>query len=106
MRKEDIFLLLEKAEGFDWDEGNIDKNWKKHQVSNQETEEVFFNHPLLINLDKKHSSKKEIRFQVLGITNGGRRLFVVFTLRNNKIRIISARDQNKKERRIYEKQKT
>jgi len=106
MKEKDIFSLLERIEGFDWDEENINKSWLKHQVNNRESEEIFFNQPLLINFDEKHSTKTEKRFQALGKTFGGRKLFVVFTVRNNKIRIISARDQSKKERRIYEKQKT
>ena len=93
---------LAEAVGFDWDKGNIDKNWRRHKVSFKECEEVFLNQPLLLNFDKKHS-RKEIRFQVLGKTNKGRKLFLVFTIRGKKIRVISGRDQNKKERRRYEK---
>ncbi len=87
--------------GFDWDEGNRGKNWIKHKVDYRESEEIFFNKPLFIDEDVKHSSKEK-RFEVLGQTNKGRRLFVTFTIRNNKIRIISARDQDNKERRKYE----
>ena len=87
--------------GFQWDEGNIDKNYRKHGVHWTECEEVFFNDPLVVKPDVKHS-KKEERFYALGKTNGGRLLFVVFTIRGDKIRVISARDMNKKERRIYE----
>lgn len=97
-----IESLVVNLEGFEWDEGNQDKNWQEHKVNNKESEEVFFNKPLIINFDKKHS-KKEKRFQVLGKTNQERKLFISFTLRNKKIRIISARDQSKKERKIYEK---
>jgi uncharacterized DUF497 family protein len=87
--------------GFDWDEGNRDKNWAKHQVSNNECEEVFFNLPLLLQPDKAHSMA-EACYYVLGQTNAGRRLFIVFTIRDEKIRIISARDMSKRERKIYE----
>ena len=87
--------------GFDWDDGNKQKNWEKHQVDFRECEEVFFNQPLLIKEDSKHSSQEK-RFFVLGRSDIGRTLFLVFTLRNNKIRVISARDQSKKERKIYE----
>jgi len=90
---------------FDWDEGNINKNWLKHHVHNKETEEIFFNRPLQIFPDPKHS-KAEQRYVLYGITNKGRRLTVVFTYRRNIIRVISARDQNKKERNIYDKNKT
>ena len=88
---------------FDWDEGNRQKNWEKHQVDYRECEEVFFNQPLLVNEDVKHSFQEQ-RYYVLGRSDAGRALFLVFTIRNNKIRIISARDQSKKERTIYEQQ--
>ena len=88
-------------EGFDWDKGNLNKNWLKHKVKSGEIEEIFFYEPLLIAYDENHS-EKEIRFAALGISNDSRRLFAVFTIRNNKIRIISVRDMSKKERKIYE----
>jgi len=100
---EDKVIDFESIVGFDWDEGNKQKNWEKHQVDFRECEEVFFNQPLLINEDAKHSSQEK-RFYVLGRSDIGRTLFMVFTLRNNKIRVISARDQSKKERKIYEQQ--
>ncbi len=87
--------------GFDWNKGNIDKNWIKHKVTVKECEEVFFNLPLLLFTDKKHS-QKENRIVAYGLTDKGRTLTIVFTIRENKIRVISARDQQKKERRLYE----
>ena len=98
---EDEVLDFDHLIGFDWDEGNKQKNWEKHQVDFRECEEVFFNQPLLIKEDSKHSSQEK-RFYVLGRSDIGRTLFLVITLRNNKIRVISARDQSKKERKIYE----
>ena len=86
--------------GFDWDEGNQDKNWLKHQVSKGECEEVFFNVPLLIDDDAKHSQIEQ-RYLALGHTNKGRRLFVSFVVREDKIRVISARDMHRKERKVY-----
>lgn len=83
--------------GFDWDKGNLNKNRLRHNVEPIECEEIFYNKPLLVIYDKVHF-KIEKRFQALGQTNNGRLLFIVFTIRNNKIRVISARDQNKKER--------
>ncbi len=94
--------ILKNTKGFDWNKGNINKNWLKHKVKSKEGEEIFFNKPLLLNFDKKHS-REEKRFQALGKTNKGRSLFIAFTFRNKKIRVISARDQNKKERSQYEK---
>ena len=96
---EDIFS---KAVEFEWDDGNKDKNLPKHNVTNYECEEIFFNEPLLIINDEVHS-KQERRYAAFGITDGGRKLIVVFTLRKRLIRIISARDMHKKERDFYEK---
>ena len=87
---------------FVWDEGNIDKNWKKHKVKNQEAEEVFFDKDKKTFKDKLHSGKEE-RFRIIGKTKKNRLLFVVFTVRSKEIRIISARDINKKEVYLYEK---
>ena len=98
---EEAKRLLLECTGFEWDEGNRDKNWIKHRVSNAECEEVFFNQPLVVGFDSQHSDK-ENRYYALGVTNLGRKLFVVFTLRNKRIRVISARDMSRKERKIYE----
>lgn len=87
---------------FEWDKANIDKNWIKHKVNKQEVEEVFGNEPLLIFEDTKHS-QMETRTQALGKTDSGRKLFLSFTIREEKIRIISARDMNRKEKKTYEK---
>ena len=88
-------------EGFDWDEGNLLKNWEKHRVSASECEQVFFNRPLVAGLDAKHSGK-EARYFALGIADSGRGLFIVFTLRRKKIRVISARDMSRRERKVFE----
>ena len=85
--------------GFDWDKGNNQKNWIKHQVSMIESEEVFFNKPLLKSNDVAHSSIEK-RYYVLGKTNLGRNLFQAYTIRNNQIRIICARDMTKREKEI------
>ena len=89
--------------GFQWDEGNSEKNWLKHHVSRNECEQVFFNLPLVIAGDTKHS-EKEKRWYVLGRTDSNRFLFEVFTIRENLIRIISARDMNKREKEEYHEQ--
>lgn len=101
MKQSDIQELLLNVEGFDWDKGNIIKNWKRHKVSYIECEEVFFNTPFIVNGDETHSSTED-RFYILGKTDKGRLLFIVFTVRKNKIRVISARDMSRKERKIYE----
>ncbi len=91
---------LTRLTGFDWDEGNRTKNWDQHKVAWPECEEVFFREPLLVDPDPAHSESEE-RFHLLGRTVAERWLFIVFTVRKNKIRIISARDMSKKERRAY-----
>ena len=92
--------LYQHFTGFEWDSANREKNWQKHRVAWWECEEAFFNQPLYVSPDQRHSLKEE-RYYALGRTTRGRFLFVVFTRRRNKVRIISARDMHKKERRIY-----
>lgn len=89
--------------GFDWDAGNSRKNVNKHGVTQMETEQVFFNKPLLLLEDAKHSLT-EVRIHALGTTDAGRLLHATCTLRDHgtKIRVISIRDMNRKERIIYE----
>ena len=91
---------LRHCTGFDWDDGNRGKNWPKHKVSDTETEEIFFSDPLVTGADLKHSGS-ESRFFALGQTGTGRLLFVVFTIRADLIRVISARDMTGKEIRRY-----
>lgn len=91
---------LDKIEGFEWDEGNKEKNFRKHKVTYREAEEIFENLPLRLYNDPKHS-KLEERYPAYGKTNDNKPLTVVFTVRDNKIRIISARPQHKKERSQY-----
>lgn len=92
--------VISDCEGFQWDEGNSDKNWYLHQVTNSECEEVFFNVPLIIAFDPKHSTTEQ-RYYALGRTDAGRRLFVAFRVRNKLIRVISAREMNQRETRKY-----
>ena len=95
--------ILAGVDGFDWDKGNIEKNWEKHKVAHIECEEIFFNSPIVVKEDAIHS-ESENRYYVLGKTDTQRLLFVVFTIRGNKIRVISARDMNRKERKVYNEQ--
>lgn len=85
---------------FEWDKGNMGKN-KKHGVEDREAEEVFLDERRFIFKDRLHS-KNEERLRIIGKTKKGRLLFIAFTIRKNKIRIISARDINKKEVYLYE----
>ena len=93
---------LSACEGFQWDKGNPTKIWEKHAVGPAECEEVFLNTPLLVAADRKHSAI-ESRYYALGQTEAQRRLFVVFTVRKKLIRVISARNMNRRERKEYER---
>lgn len=90
-----------KLTGFDWDEGNTDKNPGKHQIGNAEAEEVFFRRPVV--LPASRPGENEPRWFVFGHSEAGRVLRIVFTVRGNKIRVISARPASRKERTEYEK---
>ena len=94
--------ILPEFESFDWDSGNLEKNRKKHNVTAQEAEELFANEPFLLRRDDYHSGSEE-RMQALGKTKANRKLFIAFTLRNHKIRVISVRDMTPPEEQAYEK---
>ena len=96
----DLWTRLAGATGFQWDEGNATKNWVGHQVSQGECEQIFFSAPFLVAPDLTHS-QAEPRLYALGQTAAGRRLFLVFTLRDTLIRVISARDMSRRERKVY-----
>ncbi len=91
---------LSKIVGFEWDKWNVDKSYKKHGITPNETEEVFLDERVIVKKDLKH--QQEERFIAIGRT-GVRVLFVVFTIRKDKIRVISGRQANKKERGVYKK---
>ncbi len=97
----DVYEQLTRATGFEWDAGNLEKNWRTHQVSAAECEQLFFNQPLVAAPDVAHS-EQEARYFLLGQTDAARLLFVVFTLRGTRIRVISARDMSRKERKVYD----
>lgn len=92
-------INLKDCVGFDWDKT---KSQEKHSVMWWECEKAFFNTPFVVFDDLKHSTSEK-RLYSLGVTNTNRKLFIVFTIRKNLIRVISARDMHKKERNIYEK---
>jgi uncharacterized protein len=96
----EIEKILLQSTGFEWDAGNIDKIWQKHQVAPNEAEEVFFNKPLLLLPDEEHSSLEE-RFSAMGKTDAGRLLFITWTYRAPLVRVISARPMSRKERKLY-----
>ena len=91
---------LADCRGFQWDAGNATKIWDRPQARPAECEVLFFNRPLVVGIDEKHSAGEE-RLYALGQSDSGRLMFVVFTIRGRLIRVISARDMSRKERRIY-----
>lgn len=90
-----------KITSFDWDKGNIGKNWQKHKVTDRECEEAFFDSKKKVLKDPLHSAGEK-RFILIGKTKLDRMLFIAFTVREGKIRVISVRDLNKKEIKLYE----
>lgn len=98
---DNIYARLAECDGFDWDEGNAPKVRARHHVEPGECEQAFFGEPLLVSADLKHS-QTEARWRALGMTLGRRDLYLVFTLRGSKIRVLAARNMNRKERRNYE----
>lgn len=98
---DDIYAQLAECDGFDWDEGNAPKVRARHHFEPGECEQAFFGAPLLVSADLKHS-QIEARWRALGMTLGGRAIYLVFTLRASKIRVLAARNMNRKERRDYE----
>ncbi|MEI6667490.1 MAG: BrnT family toxin [Acidobacteriota bacterium] len=101
---DDIYRRLGECKGFVWDAGNVLKVRTRHDVEPGACEQAFFGAPLLVSADLKHSQAEE-RWRALGCTIGGRRLHLVFTIRGNHIRVLAARDMNRKERRDYEQAK-
>jgi len=91
---------LAECVGFDWDEWNSGKIWERHGVTPEEAEDVFFHDPFVLRADRLHSVKEK-RYGVLGQTSRGRKLFIAFTVRRKHIRVISARDMNRKENEEY-----
>jgi len=93
---------IDSCTGFAWDDANSHKNWERHRVTPEEAEDVFFNAPLVVRGDVRHS-RQEKRYYALGQTGAGRHLFVAFTIRRSLIRVISVRDMNRRERDVYAK---
>ncbi len=96
----DNYELLERCTGFEWDAGNAPKVLARHNVEPGECEQAFFQEPLVVAFDERHSGA-EPRWQALGRTLADRKLYLVFTVRDPLSRVIAARDMNRKERRQY-----
>lgn len=95
--------MPKKKAKFEWDKYNVIKNWEKHQVRPFEVEETFLDKYALV-LDDDIHSNLEKRYILIGRTRKNRILYSAFIVRNGRIRVISARDANKKEVKIYEKE--
>jgi uncharacterized DUF497 family protein len=91
-----------KALKFDWDKGNLDKSYIKHGIEPKQTEEVFVDGESIVLPDVRHPLKED-RFITVGRTLSKLYVFVVFTFREYKVRVISARKMHKKEVERYEK---
>ena len=91
---------LDDCTGFDWDEANAQKNWERHRGTPEEAEEVFFNEPLVVRSDIRHSHGEK-RYYAPGQTSFDRYLLVAFPIRRNLIRVISVREMNRREQEIY-----
>ena len=100
MRAHEPIDPLATCIGFDWDEANSFKNWERHRVTPEEAEEVFFQEPIIVAADAAHSHEEK-RYRLLGQTLAGRKLFVAFTVRRKLIRVISAREMNRRESEAY-----
>ncbi len=87
---------------FEWDKEKAKANFKKHGVSFEEAALAFYDENAVELFDELNSDS-EIRFQIIGISNT-RLLFVSYTERKEKIRIISARNANAKHIKIYNEQ--
>lgn len=94
--------LFPDITGLEWDDGNSDKNWLQHGVTQAEAEEVFLNRPVLIALSPGRSDA-ETRYFALGRTDLDRRLAIAFAVRESLLRVISARPMSRRERRFYVK---
>ena len=89
---------------FDWDQWNIQKNEEKHGISMLEAQSAFYDKKILIFDDIEHSLRKS-RYICYARSAYNKTLMIAFTIRNKKVRIISARKASKKERNVYESRK-
>ena len=96
-----VASLFASLDGFEWDAGNTAKNVLGHDVSQAEAESIFFNVPVMVLDDDKHSASEQ-RFLIHGVTTDGRLLTAAFTIRGNLVRVISVRDMSRRERLAYE----
>jgi uncharacterized DUF497 family protein len=86
---------------FDWDSGNIQKLIRRHRVTSSEAEESMADPDQVIY--PAYSPEDERREAIIGTTTANRLLFVVYTMRGERFRVLSARDATRRERRLYER---
>jgi uncharacterized DUF497 family protein len=98
------FLQTQHVFEYEWDDGNSIKSILKHGVENEMVESIFMDDNLLALGEQYQPKVFEARYGVLGKTTSGDILFVCFTIRGNRIRPISSRYANLREREIYEKE--
>lgn len=86
---------------FEWDNNKEKSNWRKHNVGFAEGESVFSDNFSITISDPDHSSQED-RFIDSGKSNKNRILVVVYSEREESIRIISVRKATSAERKNYE----
>jgi uncharacterized DUF497 family protein len=86
---------------FEWDPQKADINLKKHGVSFEEAKTVFDDRLYIDFYDPDHSDI-EHRYLIVGQSRRGRLLIVSYTEREDTLRLISARETTRKERKVYE----
>src|SRR5437773_10810203 len=96
-----LAALIEALEGFEWDAGNSEKNWKRHQVTQAECEQIFANLPLLVSVATQTGSR-EPRYFALWRTDSVRELAVVFTARGKRARVSAGRPKTRRHRKEHD----
>lgn len=86
---------------FEWDSRKAAENLRKHGLSLETACEAFFD-PFLYVVDEEEYVGDELREKVIGMTRNWRLIYVVFVMREDRIRLISARDATAVDRVLYE----
>ena len=86
---------------FEWDQAKAQRNLVKHNVSFEEASSIFKD-PLYIDFYDPDHSEREERYIAIGLSVNKRILLVSYTEREDRIRLISAREATRKEKKDYE----
>ena len=86
---------------FEGDKQKAKINQRKHNICFEEASTVF-DDPLAVNFDDPDHSTGENRYLIIGLSDQSKFLFVSYTDRDHKIRLISARKANKREKKAYD----